>query len=161
MDGDLAMTRRPENGIPAAALAAFQRDFRGEVLTAEHAAYEAGRMVWNGMIDRRPLLIVRPNDASEVATSVRLAREHHLELAIRGGGHNVAGSAVCDGGIVCDLSRLRAIDLDGDARTARAQGGATWADFDRATHTIGMATTGGWSPPPASAASPSGEASVG
>ena len=145
MDGDLAMTRHSHaaNAIPAAALARFQSELRGEVITPEHADYQAARMVWNGMIDRRPLLIARPSDASEVATTVRLAREHHLELAIRGGGHNVAGSSVCDGGIVCDLSRLKAVDLNRDARTARAQGGATWADFDRATHAIGMATTGG------------------
>ena len=95
------------------------------------------------MIDRRPLLIARPGDPADVATVVRFAREHQVELAIRGGGHNVAGSAVCDGGIVCDLSRLRAVDVDGGDRTARAQGGATWADFDTAAHSIGMATTGG------------------
>jgi FAD/FMN-containing dehydrogenase len=137
------MATKSEPRIPAAALAEFERGFVGELITPKHPAYPDARKVWNGMIDRRPLLIARPGDPAAVAAVVRFAREQQVELAIRGGGHNVAGSGVCDGGIVCDLSRLRAVQADGGARTARAQGGATWADFDTAAHAIGMATTGG------------------
>src|ERR1700723_1598717 len=99
-----AMAMHPETKLSAAALARFERQFHGEVITPERPAYPGARLVWNGMIDRRPLLIARPSDAADVATVVRLAREHRVPFAIRGGGHNVAGSAVCDGGIVCDLS---------------------------------------------------------
>ncbi len=137
------MTAHPEPQLPSAAFARFQREFGGEIITPTDSAYQGARLVWNGMIDRRPLLIARPTDPADVGAVVRLAREHRLPFAIRGGGHNVAGSAVCDGGVVCDLSGLRAVHLDASGRTARAQGGATWGDFDRATHSIGMATTGG------------------
>jgi hypothetical protein len=137
------MAAKHETGIPAAALAGFERSFQGEIITPRHPAYADARKVWNGMIDRRPSLIARPRTPASVAAVVRLAREHQIAFAIRGGGHNVAGSAVCDGGVVCDLSAMRAVAVDGATRTARAQGGATWLEFDRAAHTIGMATTGG------------------
>ena len=142
MDGDLVMATKTETRIPAAALTKFAANFQGEIITPVHPAYQDARKVWNGMIDRRPLLIARPSNPADVATVIRLAREHQVELAIRGGGHNVAGSGVCDG-IVCDLSALRAVEVDATARTARAEGGATWLEFDRASHSIGMATTGG------------------
>jgi len=132
-----------EARLARGALAKLGRALDGEVITAGDPGYGDARRVWNGMIDRRPLVIARPRDASGVATVIRFAREHELRLAVRGGGHNVAGSAVCDGGIVCDLSGLRGVDLDPAGRVARAGGGATWGDLDRATHTIGMATTGG------------------
>jgi hypothetical protein len=137
------MAMHPETAIPSTAFARFEREFRGAIITPTHPAYPEARLVWNGIIDRRPRLIARPSDPADVAAVVRLAREEQVPFAIRGGGHNVAGSAVCEGGIVCDLSGLRAVHVDAAARTARAQGGATWADFDRATHAIGMATTGG------------------
>ena len=143
MDGGLVMATISAPRLPDAALASFERQFRGDVITPKHPAYEDARKVWNGMIDRRPLLIARPGDPADAATVVRLAREFRLELAIRGSGHNVAGSAVCEGGIVCDLSRLQSVEVDAAGRTARAQGGATWGDFNRASHAIGMATTGG------------------
>jgi FAD/FMN-containing dehydrogenase len=129
--------------LAPAALSAFARAFSGDVITPGSSGYDDARRVWNGMIDRRPLVIARASAPSDVAAVIRFAREHDLRLAVRGGGHNVAGSAVCDGGIVCDLSGLRRVDLDPGARLARAQGGATWGDLDRATQTIGMATTGG------------------
>jgi len=137
----MTLTSAPH--IPAPALAALEREFEGDLITATHPAFDEARRVWNGMIDRRPLLVARPSAPAGVAALVRLARELHLPLAIRGGGHNVAGSAVCNGGVVCDLSTMRAVEVDGARRTARAQGGATWADFDAASHSIGMATTGG------------------
>jgi FAD/FMN-containing dehydrogenase len=132
-----------EAGIPRAALTRFARELAGELILPDDPGYDGARRVWNGMIDRRPRLIARPSGPAGVAAVIRFARDQGLRLAVRGGGHNVAGSAVCDGGVVCDLSGLRGVHLDPARRAARVQGGATWADLDGASHTIGMATTGG------------------
>jgi FAD/FMN-containing dehydrogenase len=118
-------------------------DFRGRVLTADDHDYDDARRVWNGMIDRRPLLIVRAADVEDVSVTVRLAVQHRLPLAVRGGGHNVAGSSVCDGGIVLDLAGLRAARVDSKRAIVRAGGGLTWAQLDRATQRYGLATNGG------------------
>jgi FAD/FMN-containing dehydrogenase len=115
----------------------------GEVITPEHPAYETARRVWNGMIDRRPAVIARCADADDVAFAVRFAAEHDLPLAVRGGGHNVAGTAVVDDGIVVDLSAMRAVRIDHARRTVHVQGGATWGDVDRVTQPLGLATPGG------------------
>jgi FAD/FMN-containing dehydrogenase len=117
--------------------------FQGQLLSREHGEYHAARAVWNGAIDRHPRLIARCGGNADVAAAVRFAREHHLEIAIRGGGHNVAGTAVCDDGIVIDLSAMRAVRVDPDRRTVRVQGGALWGDVDRETQVHGLATTGG------------------
>jgi FAD/FMN-containing dehydrogenase len=117
--------------------------FRGEVIAAEHADYDAARAVWNGTVDRRPLLIARCTGAADVAAAVRVARDRDLEIAVRGGGHNVAGTAVCDRGIVIDLSSMRAVSVDPIGRTAQVQGGALWGDVDHETQAHGLATTGG------------------
>ena len=116
---------------------------RGALIQPGDSEYDAARAVWNGMIDRRPRLIVQPADAGDVITAVNYAREQGLLLAIRGGGHSAAGLAVCDGGMVIDLSSMREVQVDPARRIARAQGGATWGDFDRATQAHGLATTGG------------------
>ncbi|HVA32716.1 MAG TPA: FAD-binding oxidoreductase [Candidatus Baltobacteraceae bacterium] len=105
--------------------------------------YDEARRVWNGMIDRRPALIVRCHGASDVLAALRFARENGLPVAVRGGGHNVAGNAVCDDGIVVDLSPMQGVRVDPQARTARAEGGVTWGRFDRETQAFGLATTGG------------------
>ena len=86
--------------------------FRGEHVTADHADYDTARAVWNGSVDRRPRLIARCGGTADVAAAVRFARDHDLEIAVRGGGHNVAGTAVCDDGIVIDLSAMRAVWVD-------------------------------------------------
>ncbi|MGQ0805697.1 MAG: FAD-binding oxidoreductase [Actinomycetota bacterium] len=117
--------------------------FRGELITAHHADYDTARAVWNGTIDRRPGLIARCSGTADVALAVRFARDHDLEIAVRGGGHNVAGTAVCDDGIVVDLSAMRAVWVDPDGPTAWVQGGALWGDVDHESQAHGLATTGG------------------
>jgi hypothetical protein len=117
--------------------------FRGPVISADHADYDAARAVWNGAIDRRPGLIARCTGTADVVAAVRFARERDLEIAIRGGGHNVAGAAVCDDGIVIDLSAMRAVRVDPVGRSAWVQGGALWGDVDHETQAHGLATTGG------------------
>ena len=117
--------------------------FRGEVIAPGHDGYDGARAVWNGTVDRRPELIARCSGTADVAAAVRFARGHDLEIAVRGGGHNVAGTAVCDDGIVIDLSAMRAVWVDPAGRTARVQGGALWGDVDHETQAHGLATTGG------------------
>ena len=117
--------------------------FRGQLITADRADYDTARAVWNGAVDRRPRLIARCGGTADVVAAVRFAREHDLEIAVRGGGHNVAGTAVCDDGIVIDLSAMRAVWVDPAGRTAAVQGGALWGDVDHETQAHGLATTGG------------------
>ena len=117
--------------------------FRGQVITADDAEYDAARAVWNNTVDRRPRVIARCTGAADVAAAVRHARAHDLEIAVRGGGHNVAGSAVCDDGIVVDLSAMRGVWVDPAGRTAIVQGGALWGDVDHETQAHGLATPGG------------------
>ncbi|MEW5974786.1 MAG: FAD-binding oxidoreductase [Acidobacteriota bacterium] len=117
--------------------------FRGRLISADQADYDIARAVWNGAIDRRPRLIARCIGTADVVAAMRFARDRHLEIAIRGGGHNVAGTAVCDDGIVIDLSAMRAVRVDPAARRAWVQGGALWGDVDHETQAHGLATTGG------------------
>jgi FAD/FMN-containing dehydrogenase len=125
------------------ALQGFTAGLRGEALRPGDAAYDEARRVWNEMIDRHPGLIVRCSGAADVIDAVNFAREHDLRLAVRGGGHNVAGTAVCDGGLVIDLSGMRGVRVDPAGRTARVEGGATWGDLDRETQVFGLAAPGG------------------
>jgi FAD/FMN-containing dehydrogenase len=115
----------------------------GELLLPGDGGYDDARRIHNGLVDRRPAVIVRCRGTADVVDAVRVAREQHLEVAIRGGGHNVAGRAVCDGGVMIDLSLMRGIHVDPAARTVRAQTGATWREFNRETQLHGLATTGG------------------
>jgi hypothetical protein len=117
--------------------------FRGRLISADHADYDSARAVWNGAIDRRPRLIARCIGAADVIAAVRFARDHDLQIAIRGGGHNVAGTAVCDDGLVIDLSAMRGVRVDPADRRAWVQGGALWGDVDHETQLHGLATTGG------------------
>ena len=116
---------------------------RGDVITPRDEGYEEARKVYNAMIDRRPRVVVRCVNAGDVMAAVDFARENQLDLAVRGGGHSVPGFGTCDDGVVVDLSRMRGIRVDPGNRTARAEGGATWGDFNHATHAVGLATTGG------------------
>ncbi len=115
----------------------------GEVITPGDPGYDAARTVWNGVIDRHPGVIVRCTGIADVVAAVRFVGEHPMEVSIRGGGHQVAGSAVCNDGLVIDLSPMTGVLVDPVARTARVQGGARWRDVDRATQVFGLATTGG------------------
>lgn len=127
----------------ALSLDALQSQLRLPIVTSSHPAYDDARRVWNGMIDRRPLLIVHPESTAEVAAAIAFARAHDLELSVKGGGHGVAGRAVCDDGLVIDLSRMRAVSVDPVTRTATVQGGATLRDLDAASQAHGLATTAG------------------
>lgn len=117
--------------------------FRGPVILPGNGAYDEARKVWNGMIDRYPALIVRPLDTDDVVTAIHFARENALLVSVRGGGHNVAGHATNDGGLVIDLSLMKAINVDPVKQTARAEGGVTWGELDAATQVYGLATPGG------------------
>lgn len=115
----------------------------GRLIRPADADYDAARRVWNGAIDRRPALIVRCAEPADAAIALRYGREHGLPIAIRGGGHNVAGSAVCDGGVVIDFSEMRAANIDAERRVAIVQAGALWGDCDQASQPVGLAIPGG------------------
>jgi len=117
--------------------------FAGELVSPDDGRYDDARQVWNGAIDRRPALIARCAGPADVAAALRVAREGEMPVAVRGGGHGVAGLAVCDDGLVIDLSPMRAIAVDAGNRTARAQAGVLWGELDAATQAEGLATVGG------------------
>src|SRR5215475_11653929 len=117
--------------------------FEGGLINTEDPDYDERRRIWNGMIDRRPAIIARCLTANDVRMAVRLARSERLPISIRGGGHGVAGNAVCDGGVMIDLSAMKDIRVDAGARVAVAGPGVLWGEFDRATQAHGLATTGG------------------
>ena len=121
----------------------LREQVRGEVLTPGDAGYEEARKVFNAMIDRHPGVVVRAVNAGDVVAAVNHARENGLDLAVRGGAHSVPGFGTVDDGVVIDLSGMRGVRVDPANRRARAEGGATWADFNSATHEFGLATTGG------------------
>jgi FAD/FMN-containing dehydrogenase len=116
---------------------------RGEVITPDSPGYDEARSVHNAMFDRRPLAVVQAVDVADVRAAVDAAREGSLDLAVRGGGHSVPGFGTVDDGIVLDLSPMKDVSIDPDARVARVQGGCTWGDFDHVAHDFGLATTGG------------------
>jgi FAD/FMN-containing dehydrogenase len=114
------------------------KTFAGEIITPASDAYEDGRRLWNALHDFRPALIVRPSSSTEVATAIRFAREHDLELAVRSGGHSAPGHSSTNGGLVVDLSHMRGVSVDPDARTARANGGALLGELDVAAQAHGL-----------------------
>lgn len=121
----------------------LQSTFAGELIDRTDDQYAESCALWNGMIKRSPALIARCSSTEDVAKAVRFAREQNLSVSVRGGGHSAAGKALVDDGIVIDLTRMRNVQVDPENRVARAQGGATWADFDASTHQHGLAVTGG------------------
>ena len=133
IDGD---TRTLSSG----ALEAFRSGLRGQLRLPGEAGYDEARTIWNAMIDRRPAVVVRAAGAGDALHTVRLAAEHGLLLSVRGGGHNIAGNAVCEGGLMLDLSGMAAVRVDAGARRARVEPGARLADFDREAQAFGLAT---------------------
>jgi FAD/FMN-containing dehydrogenase len=133
------------SNVTSPALTARQElhDFQGQLIGPDDSAYEDARAVYNAMIDRRPALIARCAGPADVAAAIRFARDHDLVLAVRGGGHNGAGLGTCDDGVVIDLSRLKDISVDPNARTVRVGGGCTWGEVDAATGEHGLATPSG------------------
>jgi FAD/FMN-containing dehydrogenase len=129
--------------VKEAALKDVRASLRGAVLTPTDAGYDEVRRIHNGMFVRRPALIARCLGTADVIDAVRFARTHDLELAVRGGGHSVAGKSVCEGGLMLDLSLMKGIFVDPGRGTVRAQGGVTWGEFNRETQLHGLATTGG------------------
>jgi FAD/FMN-containing dehydrogenase len=125
------------------AVAALRSRFQGELIQPGDETYESARRIWNGAIDRHPSLVARATGVADVQAAIRFAREQRHLLAVRGGGHNVAGTAVCDGGMVLDCSPMKAVWVDPVARRARAQAGLLWGELDRETQVFGLATTGG------------------
>jgi FAD/FMN-containing dehydrogenase len=129
--------------LDAEAVAGLTAQVRGPVLTAHDPGYDEARSIWNVLIDRLPALIVQCSGAADVVDAVNFAREQGLVLSIKGGGHNVAGNAVNDGGVVIDLSQMRGVHVDPETGTVRVQAGATWGDLDRETQLFGLAVPGG------------------
>ena len=129
--------------VGKAALEEFRARLRGRVLTPADPGYDEVRRIHNGMFAQRPAVIARCLGTADVAESVHFGRSHELELAVRGGGHSVAGKSVCEGGLMLDLSLMKGVHVEPGPRTARAQGGVTWGEFNRETQLHGLATTGG------------------
>jgi FAD/FMN-containing dehydrogenase len=137
---------KAENAVALddAAVQAFKASLRGTLILPGDETYEAARKVYNGMINKRPALIVQCVDVADVMSAVNFAREHNLLLAVRGGGHNGPGLGTCDGGLVVDLGRMKGIRVDPATRTVRVEGGCVWSEVDHATHPFGLATPSGF-----------------
>ena len=135
--------------LDATALAELQGAFRGEIVGRDDAAYDEHRKVWNGSIDRRPALIARCAGVADVIAAVRLCRRHGLPVAVRSGGHSFPGLSVADDVFLIDLSLMKGVRVDPDARTARVQAGVLLGELDRETQAFGTRHRRGSSPTPA------------
>jgi len=131
------------SGLAADAVADLRTRLRGGVLTASDTEYDAARAIWNGMIDKRPSIIARCAGVADVIEAVKFGRKHDLLIAIRGGGHSAAGLALCDEGLVIDLTGMKGARVDPGARTVQAQAGMVWSELDVETQAFGLAVTGG------------------
>ena len=132
---------QPQIALPA--IAKLRSKFGGTALQPGDEEYDNVRALHNGLIDKHPALIARCRNDADIAASIAFAREHRLEIAVRGGGHNVSGRASVEGGMMIDLSLMKAISVNAATRRAVAQGGVTWGEFNRETQQHGLATTGG------------------
>ena len=121
----------------------FKAGLRGMLITPHDESFDSARKVWNGMIDKRPSFIVRCAGVADVMSAINFANANSLPIAIRGGGHNITGNAVCDAGLVVDISLMKGIRVDPIRRTVRAEGGVTLHEFDHENEAFGLATTGG------------------
>ena len=129
--------------IPAAKITDFATSFSGPLVKPGDADYDQVRQVHNGFVDKRPALIARCRGVADIAAAIKFARANNVPIAVRGGGHNPSGRALIEGGLVIDLSLMKGVLVDPEAKTARAQGGVTWAEFNRETQLFGLACTGG------------------
>ena len=129
--------------LQATAVEDLKGSFRGEILLPEDDGYDGARKIWNGMFDRKPAIIARCIGTSDVIDAVNFARDHNLTVSVKGGGHNSAGNAVCDDGIMIDLSLMRRVNVDKRKKTARVDGGALLGDVDTETQLHGLAVSAG------------------
>lgn len=144
MDSLQALTNESEQvALDEKLIRSFESELRGNLILSDDELYNKERLVWNGMINKRPAMIAKCADEQDVIASVNFARTHNLVLAVRGGGHNVAGLGTCEGGLVIDLSDMNEVKVFPDQRMASVSGGSTWADVDSATQAFGLATPGG------------------
>ncbi|WP_292243061.1 FAD-binding oxidoreductase [Mesorhizobium sp.] len=142
----MSMLKLAENSRPtlqASDIARFRQAIRGDLVLPDDPGYDLARKVWNGMVDKRPAVVIFCAESHDVVTAVSFAKSQNLLVAVRGGGHNVAGSSVCDGGVVIDVSRMKRIEVDPIRRIARAEAGLNLGEFDAATQAHGLATTMG------------------
>ncbi|MBK6265345.1 FAD-binding oxidoreductase [Marivirga sp. S37H4] len=121
----------------------FRNHLQGTLLLAGKEGYDESRSVWNGMIDRKPALIVQCQNSADIQTALAFIRKHNFILSVKGGGHNVAGSAVCDGGLMIDFSKMKEISVDAESKKIKVEAGATWAELDTAAQKQGLAVPGG------------------
>src|SRR3954464_6724563 len=128
---------------PQQAITEFRSQFQGPIIEPGDARYEQERKVFNGMIDRKPRLVIKCTDRADVMAAVRMAKRSDLKVAIRGGGHNAAGLGVCDDGLVVDVAAISYVRVDPSARTALVGAGCTWSQVDHATHAFGLAVPSG------------------
>jgi FAD/FMN-containing dehydrogenase len=128
-----------QQAIYASAVSGFRDVFRGEIIEPTHSAYDAARVVWNGMVDRRPALIARCADTQDVISAIGFAREHDLVIAVRSGGHSVAGFSTCDDGLLIDMANMRGVQVDPAGRVARVNGGALLRELDLSAQEFGLA----------------------
>jgi FAD/FMN-containing dehydrogenase len=139
----IVTTEGADTILEEATVQKFADNLRGWLLQPGGGGYDEARRVWNGMIDRRPALIARCAGPADVIAAVRFVREHGLLVSVKGGGHNITGNAVCEGGLMIDLSPMKGVRVDPAARTARAEAGLTWGEYNRETQAFGLASTGG------------------
>ncbi len=137
---DIASTSGKQIALDTARVEELKSGLRGMVLRPGDKGYDEARKVWNAMIDRRPALIVQCAGVADVMRSVAFARDHGLLVAVKGGGHNIAGNAVCDGGLLIDLSAMKSVRVDPKARRAHVEPGAKLGDFDLEAQAFGLAT---------------------
>jgi FAD/FMN-containing dehydrogenase len=138
-----ALTRQADRGLDRSAVAALRKLLRGPLLQPAEPGYDEARTIWNAMITKRPALIARVSGNADVIACVNFARENGLPLSVRGGGHNVAGTALCDGGLMIDMSLRRGVRVDPTRRIVRVEGGATWGDVDHETQPFGLVVPSG------------------
>ena len=139
----MATTSGSLAAVPESAVSEYRAALLGSVLSAADLGYDDARKIWNGMTNKRPALIAQCRATADVMRSIKFAKTHGLLVAVKGGGHSIAGHSVCEGGLMIDLSRMNSVLVDRGRRVARAAGGAKWLDFDRETQAFGLATTGG------------------